>query len=420
MGQLRGFTQKDISILPIFVTVFIDLVGLGIIIPVLAPLFLDPSYGLLPPAYSTSTRTILLGLLISSYPFAQFFGAPLLGGLSDRYGRKKILLLSLLGTCIGYLFFALGIGTKNLVLLFISRSLDGFTGGNISIAMSAIADISSKEAKAKNFGLVGMAFGLGFILGPYIGGNLADPHVVAWFTFATPFWFAALLTLANILLVILQFPETLTARVHSKIGLMTGFKNLAKAFSLTNLRTMFTVVFLLSFGFTLFSQFFQVFLIAKFKFSQTQIGNLFAFIGIFIALTQGGLTRVIARKFSPPQVLSYSIVLLSLTFPMLLLPRNPLWLYSILPFVAIFNGLTQPNATSIISNLSSKESQGEILGINQSIQSLAFALPPIVAGLLAAIDPTLPLIIASAITFLAWLTFMLFFKERKREMFVEV
>ena len=138
---------------------------------------------------------------------AQFFGAPILGAMSDRFGRKKILILSLVGTCIGYLFFGAGIAAASLITLFISRAIDGFTGGNISIALSAIADISDPKEKAKNFGLIGMAFGLGFILGPYIGGKLADPSVVGWFTHSTPFWFAAALTFLNIILVTFRSEE---------------------------------------------------------------------------------------------------------------------------------------------------------------------------------------------------------------------
>jgi len=114
----------------------------------------------------------------------------------------------------GYILFALGIVYNNIYFLFIGRILDGFTGGNISIAQSAIADISTPETKSRNFGLIGMAFGLGFIIGPYIGGKLADPSIMAWFTYATPFWLYVILTLINILLVLWYFLETLVSVRH--------------------------------------------------------------------------------------------------------------------------------------------------------------------------------------------------------------
>ena len=151
---------KKNAIIPIFFTVFLDLLGLGIVIPVLPAVILDPSAGLLPMSYAFATRTLIYGFLIASYPLAQFFGAPILGTLADKYGRKKLLLVSLLGTMFGYILFAMGIVTGNIFLLFGGRLIDGFTGGNISIAQSAIADISDETNKSRNFGLIGMAFGL--------------------------------------------------------------------------------------------------------------------------------------------------------------------------------------------------------------------------------------------------------------------
>src|SRR3989344_599966 len=240
------------AILPIFLIIFLDMIGFGIIIPLLAPLLLDPSVGLMPGA-DLAARTFMLGLMVSIYPLAQFFGAPILGGLSDRSGRKKVLIISIAGTMLGYLVFGFGILTNNIWLMLFSRALAGFTGGNISIAFSAIADMSDAKSKVKNFGLIGMAFGFGFIIGPFIGGKLSDPSLVSWFDFATPFWFAALLSLLNILFVVKLFKETSTTRVNSKLSLMTGFKNIEKAFHLPDLRAIFLVIFLITFGFTFFT-----------------------------------------------------------------------------------------------------------------------------------------------------------------------
>ncbi len=410
---------KKQSLLPIFITVFIDLLGIGIVIPVLAHLFIDAD-GILPPAYAFGQRMFLLGLLTSSYPLAQFFGAPILGALSDRHGRKKILIFSLFGTFIGYLLFAYAILTKNLALLFISRIVDGFTGGNISTAMSAIADISEGREKAKNFGLVGMAFGLGFILGPFIGGKLADPKIVPWFTHSTPFFFAALICFVNIVLVIWMFKETLKVKSDTKISAFTGFKNIYKAFKLSNLRTMFIVVFLFTFGFNFFTQFFQVFLIEKFQFSQSQIGDFFAYIGIWIAVTQGVITRIVAKKASPQKVLTVSLLGLSLSLPLLLIPNEVVYLYLLATFIPFFNGLSMPNTTAVISNLAGKESQGEILGISQSIQSFAMAIPPIISGFIVAIDRSLPILIAGFTIFLSWLLFVTLFRSENRHLFHEV
>jgi DHA1 family tetracycline resistance protein-like MFS transporter len=403
--------DKANPILPIFFTVFIDLLGLGIIIPILPAVILNPMAGLLPMDYDFSLRTIIYGFLIASYPLMQFFGAPMLGALADRMGRRKILLASLIGTLGGYLLIAIGILTQNIWLLFIGRAIDGFTGGNISIAQSAIADISDDSNRAKNFGLIGMAFGLGFVIGPYLGGKLSDPSILSWFDFATPFWFAALLTALNILMVLKRFPETLKNRKTGRIDPLAGVKNIRKAFEIKQLRTIFAVIFLLTVGFNFFTQFFQVFLVGKFQFNQSQIGDLFAYMGIWIAVAQGAFLRPLSKRFSPMKILSISSILLAATFPFLLLPDQAGWIYVIIPFIAIFQGLTQPNSTAIVSSMSDRSSQGEILGINQSIVSLAQALPPILAAFLTTININLPTLFAAGSTLAAWIVFVFVFKR---------
>ncbi len=410
--------SKRSSLATIFLVVFIDMLGFGIAIPLFAPLFLNAD-GILPASYPLAMRTLLLGLMIAAYPVMQFFGAPMLGALSDRIGRKKVFLISLAGTCAGYILTGLGVFLGNIWLLFLSRALDGFTGGNISVALSSIADISEGKAKARNFGLIGMAFGLGFIHGPYAGGKLADPGVFSWFTFATPFWFAAILTLVNIVFVVFAFKETLRTPIAAPISVLTGFRNLSKAFALPNLRAMFLVSFLLIFGFNFFTQFFQVFLIEKFNYGQSQIGNLFAYIGLWIALAQGLIARPVASRVVPEKVLSFSLFCLALVFPLLLIPDKPAYLFAILPFLAIFQGLTQPNTAAIISNSGNEQSQGEILGINQSVQAAAMAVPPIIAGLISSINVGLPIAVAGLCTLLSWIVFMFIYRRQKRVMFEE-
>lgn len=404
--------KNENLILPLFLTVFIDLLGLGIVIPILPMVLLAPSVGILPIDMSFSTRSIIYGFLIAAYPIAQFFSAPILGALADEKGRKKILTLSLIGTLVGYLLFGLGIVQKNVYLLFLGRILDGFTGGNISIAQSSIADISTEETKAKNFGLIGMAFGLGFIIGPYMGGKLSDPSLVSWFNYATPFWFAAILTFLNIISVIFKFKETLITSRKANISLTIGANNIKKAFSIPNLRSVFLTVFFLTIGFNFFTQFFQVFLIGKFSFNQSQVGNLFAYMGIWIALAQGGFQSPLSKKYTPSQILNYSSILLAIVLPMLLLPSKSIWIYAIIPFIAIFQGLTQPNGTAIVSSQSDASTQGEILGVNQSVQSLAQAIPPIIAGFVTSIDLRLPIILGSVSILTGWLIFKALYKEK--------
>jgi DHA1 family tetracycline resistance protein-like MFS transporter len=411
-------TQDKIQkspLLTIFLTVFIDMLGVGIVIPVIAALLLDPSHNMLAADTAMSTRTIYLGFLIASYPLAQFFGAPMLGALSDRYGRRKILSLSLFGTLIGYLLFATAILEHNLWLLFVSRILDGFTGGNISVALSAISDFSDEKAKSRNFGMVGAAFGLGFILGPYIGGKLSDPAIVSWFNAATPFWFAAILTAVNLLFVFAKFPETLRVKRNTPVSMLTGMQNIGRAFKLTHLRALFLVVFLLTLGFNFFTQFFQVFLINKFHFTISNIADIFAYIGIWIVIAQGGLQRPMSKKYSPINILQISMIMLGISLPMLLLPSESKYIFFVLPFIAIFQGLSTPNLTSVVSSQAGKDEQGQILGINQSIQSLGMAIPPIIASYINLVNINLPIATASFCIIVGWAVLIIFFKSKKEQ-----
>ena len=405
-------------LMTIFLTVFITLLGVGIVIPVIAPLLLVPTYSMLPVDTSPENRSIILGFLIASFPLAQFFGAPMLGALSDRYGRKKFLALSIFGTFIGYLLFAYAIVIHDIYLLFFSRILDGFTGGNISIAFSAISDLSDEKTKAKNFGMIGAAFGLGFILGPFIGGKLADPNLVSWFNASTPFWFAAALTALNLVFVFVSFPETLKEKNNTPVSLFSGIRNINTAFQLKHLRTIFLVVFLLTLGWNFFTQFFSVFLIHKFEYKDfSQIANIFAFIGIWIVVAQGGFQRPLAKKYSPLSIIRISALLIGITLPLLLFPSatQVTYIFYILPFVSIFQGLTQPNITAVVSNQVGEKDQGQILGINQSIQSLGMAIPPIIAGYIHILNPNLPIIVASICTILGWFVLIVFFKNKKEK-----
>ncbi|MGK0364518.1 MAG: DHA1 family tetracycline resistance protein-like MFS transporter [Saprospiraceae bacterium] len=400
-------------LLPIFLTVFIDMLGIGIIIPVLPALFFESSSDFFNGSISYEDRSIIYGFLLAAFPIMQFFGAPILGALSDHHGRKPMLMVSLAGTMIGYFLFAIALMYGNLWLLIFSRMLPGFTGGNISIVYSAIADISEGSERTKNFGFVGMAFGLGFILGPAIGGFLADESIVFWFNSSTPFWFTTILTLVNILLVQALFFETLKEKGTRAVSFLTGFKNIAYSFKMPNLRVIFAVSLLLTLGFAFFTQFFAVTLIDKFSFSESDIGLFYAWVGIWLVITQGFLVPILAKKYASSTLLKITIFTLGASIFLVIFPENVSWEYAIAPFIAFSQGISAPNLISVISNQASASQQGQILGINQSMQSLGAAIPPIIGGYLTAMNSLYPLMASAAVIFLSWLVYVVFFKEEK-------
>jgi MFS transporter, DHA1 family, tetracycline resistance protein len=418
-------SQRSKILKTLLLTVFIDLLGVTIVIPIVAPLFLDLKKGVLPFDFSTLTpatmqqgvkdaihyRTIIYALLVASFPLAQFIGAPYLGALADKVGRKKVLTYSIIGSGIGYFLFAIGIYYRSIELLFISRILDGFTGGNIAIAFSAVADISKPEEKPKNFGLLGAAFGVGFIIGPYIGGKLADSSILSWFSFEVPYIVSGLLCVLNLFMVIKFFIETYQPVSTTKPNIWQGFINLKKAFSTTSGRYLFSIVFFVTFGFTMFTTFYQVFLIDKFKFTQSNVGDYFAFIGLFIAFTQGFLGRKLT-SINPNTIITYTSLGLAMAFILVVLPNSVWLLYVLSPLIALCQGLLSPNLQTMVSNSVNESRQGEISGINQSVQSIAQAIPPILSAFLVNINRNFSLYGAAFFTFVAAVIFL--FKIRKK------
>lgn len=399
----------------IFFTIFIDLLGYGILIPVIPELFVNQHSPFYVLAQNSNSKIglIIFGLLIATYPIGQFLATPILGQLSDRYGRKKILLISILGTSISYLLFAIGIITKNLPLLFFSRFFDGITGGNIAVAQAAITDITLLENRARNFGMIGAAFGLGFIFGPFLGGKLSDPSFVSWFTPATPFYFACLLSFLNVLFIFFFLPETHKQLQVVKIAFNKSIKNIITAFSLPRLKKLYITSFLFNAGFAFFTTFFSVFLILKFNFTQGQIGNFFAYVGIWSVLTQALVTRYLAKKFTGEQILTIAMFGAGVMLLVYFLPRNNFELYFVPPFFSLCSGLIMANLPALISSRADKTIQGEVLGINASVTALSQAVPAILSGFIAAlIKPTTPLLVASFFVFVAWIIFLGARKEK--------
>jgi DHA1 family tetracycline resistance protein-like MFS transporter len=407
---MESAKKQKSPLLPVLLAAFIDMVGVGIVIPVIAPLIIDNQTGIVPAAYSPFWRDIILGLLLTSYPLAQFFGAPLLGSLSDRYGRKPILTISLIGAAVGYGMFASGVVANSLPLVFAGRLIAGVTGGSISIVYSAIADVSTRETRTRNFGLVGALFGLGFIIGPAMGGILANPEYVSWFSPAMPFWVSGALCVINAVLVLLVFRETLKERNTAPINYLTGFRNVGIAFRMPKLRVLFWVMLAANLGFAFFTSFFSVLMIKKFGYQESDIGFLFFFIGIWIAIVQGGLIKPVSKRFASPVVIQFGAFLLTLVLVALLLPDRDWMIYALTPFVALAWGLFGPFITSYISQQALDTEQGLVMGVTQSVTALGNAVPPLLAGILSSLDFRLPILAAAFFTFVGFIIFRFFYK----------
>lgn len=384
------------------------MLGIGIIIPVLPVIFYSSQALDLGIQSAGGTRWAFC-LLMASYSAMLFIGAPILGALSDRYGRKRILQICIVGSFVGYALFALAIYTENLALLFVSRVIPGFFAGSLSVLFSAISDVSDPADRPKNFAFVGIAFGLGFIFGPIIGGNLSDPQNVSWFQVSTPFIFTSLLCILNFVFVQLYFYETLSAFKQTKISAWKGVQNIRRAFTSANLRTLFSISFLVTLGFAFFTQFFSVYMIQKFMLVPKQIGWIFGWVGFWIIVTQGFILRKLSPHVSSRQIVSVTLLGMSVSILFLVFSWNITCVLIANFFIAIFQGLNSPNLLSLVSKQANSDEQGEILGINQSMQALGQIIPPLIIGFYGDYLVSLPFVLAGLLIFVAWLIYLLFY-----------
>ncbi|HEY6120767.1 MAG TPA: MFS transporter [Pyrinomonadaceae bacterium] len=362
--------MKRSPLIVIFTTVFIDLVGFGIVIPVL-PFYAEGT------VFNATPRTV--GLLFASYSIMQLIAAPILGRLSDKYGRRPILLISIIGTGIGFLI--LGFATT-LWMLFVGRILDGITGGNISTAQAYIADITTKENRARGMGLIGAAFGLGFIFGPAIGGILSrwGIHV--------PFFFAAGLCFANAVLLFFTLPETVT-RDHPARNLAGGGRGLMQLFrSLKQPRLAFviTIYFFFIVAFSIMTTSFSLYTMFRFGYDAQHTGYLFAYVGVISVIVQGGLIGKLVKRFGElPLVLVGAFCFAVSLFAVPFVGPAAGGLFGLLIGGGVFslgNSLATPALNSLASKSAGPAEQGTILGVMQSAASLARAVGPTLAALL--------------------------------------
>ncbi|MCL5781963.1 MAG: MFS transporter, partial [Patescibacteria group bacterium] len=356
---------------------------------------------------------LFFGILIGVLPLAQFMAAPVLGGLSDIYGRKPVLAVSLAGTCISYLLFTFGILSRSLTILFVARILDGITGGNISVAQAAIADITPEKDRAKNFGLIGAAYGLGFITGPIIGGILSDNSIFSWFGVLTPFLIAAALIALDIIAIFLIFPETNNPDQNGeRPSWLTAFTHIKTAYSMDRLRGIFVTNFLFQAGFAFFGTFLSIYLIHRFGFGQKGIGIYLAYGGIWIAFMQGVVARYVSSRFNDISIIRWSLLVGSFSILAYYFPHSIIGLVLIVPIFALGNGLAMAHLPALVSRRSPANIQGEVLGINMSVQSLAQAIPPILSGFLSAeLTPETPVYVAGIVIFISWVVFRVAVKK---------
>lgn len=371
--------MKGSPLLPIFLIVVVDVLGLTIILPLLP--FLAEHLGASPA---------VVGLLVAVYAACQLVSGPLLGRMSDTMGRKPLLVVSQIGTCIGFLLLA---NAHTLWLVFVSRMIDGATAGNLSLAQAYIADVTAPKDRAKSFAVIGIAFGLGFLVGPGLSGLLYHHY-----GFAAPVYLAAALSFTSILATTFLLPANPPlpegARDDSKAPpppagrrvSILAWGEYAKYFKQRELASLLLQFFCFLMSFSMFTSGFALFAERRFTwhgapFTAREVGYVFAFSGFLGILWQGGFVGRLVKRFGEVKLaitgflistLGYGLLASSFTVPLLLVSAV---------FSSFGSGVLRPTLTSLVTQQVSRAEQGSVLGLSQSLQSVAAIVAPMLAGL---------------------------------------
>ena len=367
--------MKKSPLLPIFLIVFIDLLGFGLILPLL------PFY-----AESFGASSVVVGLLIASYSAMQFIGAPILGRLSDRWGRRPVLLVSQLGTFTGFILLGLA---ASLPMLFLSRIIDGISGANLSTAQAYIADVTDEKNRAKSLGLIGAAFGLGFILGPAIGGWLSQ------YGYNVPAFVAAGLSAVTMVLTYFMLPEPEKKGTASRREF--SLNALKRAVSNPVIGKLLAMVFTFSVTFAMFQTSFALFAKSRFGFAQQETGFVLAYVGVLSVIVQAVVIGRLVKKIGEKQLAVISVTALAIGLVLMGLVQSTLALILVMPILSFGGGATTPILTSLLTKSVDRTEIGGILGVSTSVDSLSRIIAPILGNALLVFSDALPAFLGAAI-----------------------
>lgn len=398
MSTAEAFSQsadprrRRAALTVLFLTVFVDLLGFGIVIPFL-PLY----------AARMHVSAAGIGLILSAYSLAQFLAAPILGRLSDHFGRRPIIMLGLFGSSLSYVIYGFA---GSFAWLLISRAAHGACAGTISTAQAYVADTTDERGRAHGMGMIGAAFGLGFVLGPGIGGLLGHSDL------RVPVFFAAALTFANLLFAAVRLPESHQPNQAARLEfahLFEPFARMPARLSDGRLTSLFGVAFLGTFAMAAFEATFAMMAPAVYGYGPTGVGGLLAYTGLIQAVVQGYLLGKIAPRAGEARLIKFGLIAFAIGLAPLASAGAHGGLFALLALLAIGYGFASPSVASLISKRAARHLQGEVLGVNQSAMSLARIFGPIAGGVIygsigpnaAYIGAALAVIAALAISFAA-------------------
>lgn len=405
--------QKSLlSMFPLFLVLFIDGMGLGLLFPILNTILIEPNAGFLPVSTSEWLRNFYYGLTIGIFMICWFFGAAILGDISDTLGRKKSLMICLIGAFFGYFLSALAIIFHSFSLLLLGRIIAGFTAGSQPIAQAAIVDVSTEDTKARNIGLILLSISLGFVLGPVFGGLLSNNHLVSWFNFTVPMYFAALLSLINALILGFSFHETLKkAQKSVAIRWHHALSVFASAFKHPTITRYSIVLLVMIFGWSNYFTFIPLYLLQTYHYDVMQVSLYLALMGLGFSVGCGYIVSIFTKRFKFDDIVIVGL-LITASQVVLLLATSQEWVLWLTTFII---GLSLSVAYSVLltifSNQVKDDEQGWVMGVTGSIMALCFGLTSVFTGLVAHFGAVVPMLLAFVGIFLS--AMMLFFMRPK-------
>ncbi len=400
---------------PLLLVLFIDSMGLGLVFPILNGLIFDTHSHFL-PEMKPIMHNVIYGAVISIFMLCWFFGAALLGDLSDKIGRKKSLIICLVGAFLSYILSAFAVTLHSLTLLLVGRVVAGFTAGSQPIAQAAIIDISHEDHKSRNIGYILLSLSLGFIFGPLLGGILSDNHLVSWFTFATPFYFAAAVSFFNIALLLVLFKETFVSKATTfSINLYQAIDIFISAFKHEKVSRLSGIFLIFIFGWSSFYSFLPIFLLKVYDFTPTQVSLFMAVMGVGFGVGNGFLVNFLAKFFSLRSNFIVGCIATALIILSILLLHNDIYNWVIVVALAAAASVAYAAILTLFSNQVDAEAQGWVMGITGSIMALVFAVNGLIVGALVTMNASIAMYIAITCLLISPVVTLLFFKSENSQ-----
>ncbi len=387
--------EKSLArVAPLFLVLFIDGMGLSLLFPIVNSMIMEHSSTFLPAATTDAMREFIYGIVIGIYMICWFFGAAILGDLSDISGRKKSLLVCLIGACMGYVLSGVAINIHSIVLLVVGRIIAGFTAGSQPIAQAAIVDVSSEAHKARNIGLILFSLSIGFILGPLIGGVLSNSEYVSWFNFSTPMYFAAIISFLNAFLLQFTFHETFKRHDNLHLKFNRAVLIFMSAFRHHKIRNLSLVLVVMMLGWSAYYSFIPLYLIQKYHYSASMTAYFMTVLGVGFGIGCGFFVDYCSKHFILKTSVIWGTIISGMFILLTLLISNQIaiWIFSVIIGASVC--VAYSIILTMFSDQVSEDEQGWVMGVTGSIMALCFGITILVTSVLVEVGKDVPLIVA--------------------------